>query len=106
MKVFLDDERSAPEGWARVFWPAEAITILETKQVTDLSLDHDLGNEYITGYDVLIFLERKVFEDPTFPVPRIFIHSANPVGRKRMERAIESIYSIVSKGNKRKKSRG
>jgi len=44
MKVFLDDERATPEGWTRVFWPAEAIALLPTGEVTEISLDHDLGD--------------------------------------------------------------
>ena len=30
MKIYLDDERQTPEGWARVYWPDEAIRLLET----------------------------------------------------------------------------
>ena len=45
MKVWLDDERGAPEGWMRVRWPDEAIALLKTGQVTHLSLDHDLGDD-------------------------------------------------------------
>lgn len=41
MKVFLDDERTTLEGWVRVYWPAEAIALLESGQVDELSLDHD-----------------------------------------------------------------
>ncbi|WP_349291695.1 cyclic-phosphate processing receiver domain-containing protein, partial [Achromobacter sp. Marseille-Q0513] len=43
MKVFLDDERLMPEGWHRVYWPEEAIGLLETGTVEEISLDHDLG---------------------------------------------------------------
>lgn len=45
MKVFLDDERRTPEGWVRVYWPDEAIALLQTGQVTEISLDHDLGDD-------------------------------------------------------------
>lgn len=52
MKVFLDDERTTPEGWVRVYWPGESIALLQTGQVTDISLDHDLGDDARgTGYD-------------------------------------------------------
>jgi hypothetical protein len=30
MRVFLDDERTTPDGWHRVRWPNEAIALLET----------------------------------------------------------------------------
>ena len=96
MKVWLDDLRSAPPGWVRVRTPEEAIALLETGDVTEISLDHDLGlmggKRERTGYDVLLWLEREVAEGRwVFPLPEIGVHSANPVGRKRMEQAIASI---------------
>ena len=45
MKVFLDDERATPDEWVRVYWPNEAIALLQTGQVTEISLDHDLGDD-------------------------------------------------------------
>src|SRR5450631_1609881 len=45
LKVFLDDERVTPPGWARMYWPDEAIQLLETGHVTEISLDHDLGDD-------------------------------------------------------------
>lgn len=47
--VNLDDERSTPEGWHRVYWPEEAIALLETGNVTHISLDHDLGDDERRG---------------------------------------------------------
>ena len=53
LKVYLDDERIAPEGWVQVRWPDEAIKLLQTGSVSHLSLDHDLGDDQRgTGYDV------------------------------------------------------
>jgi len=43
MKVYLDDERVAPDGWVQVRWKDKAIELLQTGAVTHLSLDHDLG---------------------------------------------------------------
>lgn len=61
MKIFLDDERLTPEGWTRVYWPDEAIELLQTKTVTEISLDHDLGNDAKgTGYDVIVWIEQAV----------------------------------------------
>lgn len=94
MKLFLDDERPTPDGWERAYTAPEAIALLETGQVTHLSLDHDLGPEEAgTGYDVCKWVEQQVFErafdfeNPFIP-PEMTVHSANPVGRKRMEMAI------------------
>jgi hypothetical protein len=96
VRVWLDDLREAPAGWVRIKTPEEAIELLRAGEVTELSLDHDLGldteDAERTGYDVLLWLEREVAEERWgFPLPSIRIHSANPVGRARMERAIASI---------------
>lgn len=91
MKVFLDDERITPEGWVRTFWPEEVIALLETGQVTELSLDHDLGDdEHGTGYTVLLWLEEQVAVHGITP-PKIRVHSANSSARLKMEAAIASI---------------
>ena len=45
MKVYLDDERFAPDGWQQARWPEDAIRFLETGMVTHISLDHDLGDD-------------------------------------------------------------
>ena len=95
MKLYLDDEREAPEGWVRVRWPEEAIELLKTGQVTDLSLDHDLGDdERGTGYDVVLWIEEAVATGGFVP-PRIVVHSANPPARAKMEAGVERIRRFV-----------
>ena len=98
MKVFLDDKRLPKEvypnelDWELVYTAWKAIQLLATGKVTEISLDHDLGeNINGTGYDVVKWIEEQVFTNESFNVPIIKIHSANPVGRKNMEAAIESI---------------
>jgi hypothetical protein len=92
MKVYLDDERATPEGWHRVYWPDEAIALLETGRVTDLSLDHDLGDdERGTGYDVVLWIEEAVITRGFVP-PKISVHSANSSARQKMEMGIRTIY--------------
>lgn len=93
MQLFLDDERQPPAGWSLVRTAEEAIRVLKHGIVKRLSLDHDLGTEK-TGYDVLLWLEEIVAEDPEFPVPDIILHTANPVGRARMEAAKRSILRL------------
>ena len=62
MKVYLDDERKPPAGWTLVRWPDEAIKLLKTGRVTDISLDHDLGDDARgTGNDVILWIEEQVF---------------------------------------------
>ena len=91
MKVYLDDERPTPEGWVGVAWPNEAIELLKTGEVTDLSLDHDLGDdERGTGYHVLLWLEEQVALHGFRP-PRCQVHSANSSARLKMQSAIQRI---------------
>lgn len=96
MKVYLDDERIAPEGWIQVRWPDEAIKLLQTGTVSHLSLDHDLGDDQRgTGYDVLIWIRQEVALCKFTPPTKIEVHSANPAARKRMLAAIDSILRMV-----------
>lgn len=91
MKVFLDDERATPEGWVRTFWPEEVIALLKTGQVTELSLDHDLGDDaHGTGYTVLLWLEEQVAVHGMLP-PKIQVYSANSSARLKMAAAIGAI---------------
>ncbi len=105
MTMWLDDIR---EPWAYGYiaarWvktAAEAIAMLRTGEVTFASLDHDLAAEHYpwnctditkcqhTGYDVVVFLE----ENPQFwPKEGVAVHSANPVGRQRMEVVVQRHY--------------
>ena len=91
MRIYLDDERPTPEGWTRVYWPAEAISLLKSGEVTEISLDHDLGDDVRgTGYDVITWIEEAVVTRAFVP-PLIRVHSANPAARERMEAGIASI---------------
>jgi len=91
MKIFLDDEREAPEGWLRVRWPEDVIKILMREKVEEISLDHDLGDdEHGTGYDVILWIEYAV-ATWGFKPPIITVHSANSSARLKMEAGIESI---------------
>jgi hypothetical protein len=98
MKVWLDDLRQAPDGWTRVYTVPELVALIESGEVTEVSLDHDLGEDEETGYDFLRWLEEQVFTRKVSSVPVIKIHSANSVGRKNMELAIGSIKRIIDKG--------
>jgi len=95
MKVFLDDERTTPDGWTRVFTVEECISLLQTRTVTHLSVDNDLGEGLLEGYTVLNFLEETVFNDPSFPIPEITVHSNNASRVQSMLQTIESIKRFV-----------
>lgn len=110
MKVYLDDMRRTPEGWHRTYNAIETIDLIRTGQVTELSLDHDLGldlepksapvgfnGEEImnplnhNGYMVAAWLEAAVVKGwpEGIPFPAITLHTDNPTGRKNMLAAIK-----------------
>ncbi|MEM7677623.1 MAG: cyclic-phosphate processing receiver domain-containing protein [Myxococcota bacterium] len=100
LKVFLDDERPPPEGWVGARWPDEVIKLLCTKQVAQLSLDHDLGDdERGTGYDVLLWIEEAV-ATRGFKPPIITIHSANSSAKRKMEAAVAAIGRLYEQSSK------
>ncbi|BCG24561.1 hypothetical protein TUM18999_27520 [Pseudomonas tohonis] len=95
MKVYLDDERATPDGWVRAWWPVEVIELLKTGQVSELSLDHDLGDdERGTGYDVILWIEEAVALHGFVP-PRISVHSANASAVLKMQAGVLSIEALA-----------
>ena len=94
MRVYLDDERVTPDGWIRVYWPEEAIALLESGQVEEISLDHDLGDdEHGTGYDVVLWIEEAVALRG-FKPPRMCVHSANSSAKEKTLSGIQSIQAL------------
>lgn len=111
MKIWMDDVRSAPPGYTRVYDVDGAICeIIRCKKETDflwkqyimgymerelfekcfavfnieeVSCDNDLGEGIPEGYKLLDWLEATGHNVP------IRIHSANPVARQRMQAIIQ-----------------
>lgn len=90
MKIFLDDERNAPIGWVRTYTVGQTIEYLKYNTVTEISLDHDLGLGFKPGYNVLLWIEDRVYTEGYIP-PKIRIHTANPSARHKMELAVANI---------------
>ncbi len=114
MNLWLDDVRPAPEGWVHVKTADEAKALLQTGNVQKASLDHDLGacetcfdglnfeewhvkyecksaphcEHFGTGYTLLCWME----ETDIWPAEKPTVHSANPVGRDRMQQVIDRKY--------------
>ncbi|HAS8506097.1 TPA: hypothetical protein I7764_20005 [Vibrio vulnificus] len=54
-------KRQTPDGWRRVYWPEEAIALLKQETVTEIILDHDLGDDtHGTSHDVTLWIEEAV----------------------------------------------
>lgn len=92
IKLWVDDIREAPTGWVWAKNYDEAISFLRVCNVIQVSLDHDLGKGK-TGYDIVCWLEAHVF-DGTITNPKIKCHSANPVGRERIEQVITKLETL------------
>lgn len=97
MKLFLDDVRPIPDtSWHLVKSAQEAIEWLEAHPETHtVSLDHDLGededgNELPSGYDVICWMEDRVYSGQKIP-RTILIHTSNTSARIRMEQARNAI---------------
>jgi len=112
--VYLDDVRITPDGWVRTWTDKQTRDLLRQGMVRKLSLDHDLGacdkclngrnveqwleengynstphcEHFGTGYTLLCWME----ENDIWPAEKPTVHSANPVGRKRMQAVIDRKY--------------
>lgn len=107
LKLWLDDIRDpartiSPWDERRALWSgkdvvwvksaSEAITLLGAGGVTHVSLDHDLGvplDEVGTGYEVACWIEEQAAKGTLAPLEWA-IHSANPVGVRKMTTALEN----------------
>ena len=89
IKLWLDDIRTPPDDswtWAKTY--DEALEYITKNVVSEISFDHDLGAEQ-TGYSVAKAIEHHAYYGI---VSRMVwhIHSANPVGRRNIEQAMQS----------------
>lgn len=102
LRLWLDDDlvdRAAPDGWVHVTTAKEAIDVLDTGKVVEMSLDHDLGDDkvYGRGIDVVIWIaeQQEVNGRTLWPRDGLIIHSANAAGRDAMLQVAENYASKV-----------
>ncbi len=112
MHIWLDDIRPHLIGYLPVKTAPECIRVMQrlgVDGINRMSLDHDLGvcaacggeGKMVvtdvgyqscahngTGYDVVLWMEEHDF----WPARKPDVHSANPVGRQRMQAAINRAY--------------
>ena len=90
MRLWVDDVRPMPKGFnnhAKTY--DEALSLLFTGKVKEVSLDHDLGEkDGKDGYGIAKFIWMMA-RNGGIPRLRWSIHSANPVGRRNMEEALK-----------------
>lgn len=98
IKIWVDDERPAPEGYdAHAHSVCEAMQAIVLFPAGDdeilLDLDHDagefrrFGGDFITILDYLEYIDRKVGGGAG--KIKVHFHSANPVGIKNMRAIVE-----------------
>ena len=97
LKLFVDDIRRAPEGWHCARTVTEAIRILATQTVDEVSLDHDIAHavpgSLVTAYatcpedysSVAHYLAAMTVDERPKSVR---LHTANPHGVHAMDRIL------------------
>jgi len=100
LHLWLDDERDPTDpviqksygakGWeVWIKTVPEAIKYLEGGGVASISLDHDLGENQPSGYELAKWIEEKAFHG-TIPKLQWKVHSANPSGAGNITLAMKS----------------
>lgn len=92
MTLLIDDLKDLPADVIARTYDA-GIAILKNMHITHLKLDHDLGLNSKTGYDVVLILEQEFYANGIGHLPAtIELVSYNPIGIKNMTAALERIY--------------
>lgn len=101
LKLWLDDIRLPPDdSWKWCKTVRHACIMLEGRNISQeeiiVSFDHDLGDDeqHGTGYDLAKYFEGTAGSGKIFNVIEWHIHSANPVGRANIQKAMESFDRI------------
>lgn len=113
MRLWIDDVRPMPDGfdvWAKT--ANEALDILKNGNITHVSFDYDLGDirepngpvvawseNEMTGYDVASWIEGEAFQGNMNPITYA-VHSANPVGAKKIGEAMGNATRFWAKNSK------
>lgn len=104
--IFLDDERDPtylgdgnPDRW-EVFRTAEDLLKVIPSYLREgpvsFSLDHDLGEDILTGYDFLNMLVELHLDDAlSLQNVSVQVHSANPVGKVNIEKLWSNFQKAV-----------
>jgi len=91
MKIFIDDIRDAPDdSWILFRDTPTALSFIKAniKEITEISFDHDMGDE-MTTRSIALWLEESAWTSGSQYDFVTRIHSANPIGRKWLKAALE-----------------
>jgi len=101
MKIWLDDLRD-PNAYGRndMLWITKPEFVIKLiGRFDEISFDHDLGTE-LTGYDVAKEIEKAAWSGKLKKMPLWKIHSANPIGSRRIKQAMMSAEKGYNEYNK------
>ena len=107
MKLYVDDIRPAPEGWQQARTATDAIRFIHQfcDQIDEISLDHDISYAVEVAGTIRPFPSPENFSAVARfiyviysmagvdSLPKIIIHTANPVGAKELD-AILSGFTV------------
>ena len=90
MKIWIDDIRKAPDGYVHLKTLQEFKTFLTqwNGEIEILDLDHDLGENEPTGYDIIKWFYTLF---PTRFPKKVLCHSSNPPGKENILKFVESV---------------
>lgn len=99
MKLFVDDERQPPTGedWVLAKTVNDAVRLLASFDFTEVSFDHDDGSDSFEAVAYFLCMKVKATRalNPEYAQPKVYIHSANPVGAERLQEIFDD-YHIES----------
>lgn len=104
-KIWLDDNRPAPEGWLWVKTAQAAIDAIVQYKPTHISLDNDLGIIEVVGegYHVAQFIEQGAYYKVISPM-HVIVHTQNyPRGRQMVEAIRKAIEYWGNEGSVERK---
>ena len=105
MRLYIDDIRPAPEGWMQARTVTDAIKTIAQfgEEITEISLDHDISIPVSANGEYRPFPSPETFQAVAYflahttdrwecngkDLPKITIHTANPVGGKELQAILE-----------------
>ena len=110
MKLYVDDLRKCPDGWHLARTVTEAIRVLATMPVEEVSLDHDishavevngLARPYPCGetFEPVAWYLREMAQRQNgreqFGPRRIVLHTANAIGAEKMRNILYHYYDNI-----------
>lgn len=98
MNLYLDDLRSTPENFKRVYDYDEFVNFINKNGVPEfISFDHDLG-EGKTGFDCAKFLVEFCLDNGVSEI-NFQVHSQNPVGKENIEKLLDNFNRLKNQNH-------